>query len=137
MFKKIMIALVLTLVLSLGVFGAVNTIFAQDVDVEEKTDEQVIEPQEYMYAYEYALQNGELNCDDPIMTQTRTQAQLRELQEDGECTGECPNGGEPQQLQQQLGAGNQGGMQGQQLRYNNESGSGDCVGLGMQGNKGN
>jgi len=135
MIKKILVIAVMTLVVTAGVLGVVSTTHAQElepVEVNETPEElavPVVEPEEAAFEYEYAFQYGEQNGDnEPILTQTRTRTQLRDLQ-DGECTGES----DPQQLRLNTGAGNQGVMKQQQLHLNDGTCDGDCVPQGQGG----
>lgn len=132
MFKKLAVFSVVTLLLALGVFGLVKTTHAQEIAVVESPAVQVVTQEEASFEYQNSFQYGERNGDsEPIMTQTRTQTQLRELQ-DGECTGD----GEQQQLRLNIGAGQQGEMRQQRLHLADGTCNGDCVPLrrGGQGN---
>jgi hypothetical protein len=131
MSKKIMIMAIITLIVSAGILGVVGTTHAQEIETFEANKESedlavpVIEPEEASYKYEYKFSLGDQNGDnDPIMTQTRTQTQLRDLQD-----GECARDGEPQQLRLNLGAENQGEMNQQQLKLGDGTCNGDCVPL--------
>jgi hypothetical protein len=118
MIKKIFVGLTITLILAIGVFGVVNTTYAQD-EVEPQAGAAVPEPEtlEYEYGYQNGLQNGEV---DPIFTQTRSR--LFEMQ-DGECDADC----DPQQIRQQLGVNNAGVMQQERLNSGEFECTGDCV----------
>lgn len=132
MFKKIAVFAVITLLLSLGVFGIVKTTHAQEIAVVESPAAQVKTQEEATFEYQNTYQYGEGYGDnDPITTQTRTQTQLREHQ-DGECVGD----GEQQQLRLNIGAGNQGEMRQQRLNQGDGTCNGDCVPL-RQGGQGN
>lgn len=127
MFKKIMIALVIALVVGVGILGVVNTTYAQDDDV---NSEAVTEPEQA--TVETENQFGEM-VGEAIPNRMR----LRELQ-DGECTGEC----DPQQLRQYQSEEKQAIRQEhQQQRLENGECTGECVpqqqrlnnGVGNQG----
>ena len=143
--KKIFIAVIVALVVGLGVMGVVSTTYAQEADpqddvVIEAAGEPVSQPVEMENEFEFAYQYGNQNGEDPIMTQSQTRTRLRELQEDGECTGEC----DPQQirLQQNLGAENQPEMRQQRLNdssgdgISNGPGDGICTGDGVPQRRG-
>lgn len=132
MFKKLAVFAVITLLLSLGVFGMVKTTHAQEIAVVESPAAHVMTQEEATFEYQNSYQYGEGNGDyEPIMTQTRTQTQLREHR-DGECAGD----GEQQQLRLNIGAGNQGEMRQQRLNLGDGTCNGDCVPL-RQGGQGN
>ena len=126
MVKKTFIALIIALVLGLGVMGLVRTTHAQDIEVNEVSEEAIAVPVQMTTENELAHQYGDQNAGEPIMTQTRTR--LRELQENGECTGEC----DPQQLRlhQNLGADNQPELKQQRLD------DGTCTGDGVPQRRG-
>ena len=141
MFKKMMIALVIALVVGVGILGVVNTTYAQDDDVtleavtgpeqetieaENEFGEMVGEAiQNRMRSRE--LQDGECTgeCDPQQLRlyqsaekQAMRQAHQQQRLNDGECTGEC----DPQQQRLNNGAGNQGQMQQRQQNLND----GEC-----------
>lgn len=133
MSKKIVILSALVLVLFIGVFGIVNTTHAQEVEVEESPVMQVMAQEEAAFENQYTYQYGEGNGEtDPILTQTRTRTQLRELQ-DGECVGD----GDQLQIRQQLHVNeNKAEMRQQRLNLTDGTCDGDCVPVrrGRQGN---
>lgn len=124
MIKKIAILSALALVLTVGVLGTVTPTHAQEIDAEESPVVQVVSQEEAAFEYEYAYQYGQGNEEvDPIMTQTRTRSQLRELQ-DGECIGD----GEQLQIRQQLHRDeNKAEMRQQRLNYADGTCDGECT----------
>jgi nitrate/TMAO reductase-like tetraheme cytochrome c subunit len=128
--KKTFIALLIVIGLVAGVLVYVGTTYAQEVTPEETTEDSVSEPLEMQNEFEYAQQNGnQAGVDEPIMTQARTRTQLQELQEDGECTGEC----DPQQirLQQNNQVVAQGELRQQKMNLENGINNGDCIHQGQ------
>jgi len=128
--KKTFVALLIVIGLVAGVLVYVGTTYAQEVTPEETTEDSVSEPLEMQNEFEYAQQNGnQAGVDEPIMTQARTRTQLQELQEDGECTGEC----DPQQirLQQNNQVGAQGELRQQKMNLENGVNNEDCIPQGQ------
>ncbi len=130
MIKKITLLSALALVLAMGVFGTVSTTHAQDVEVEEPPEIQVVAQEQASLEYEYTYQYGEgEGTADAIMIQSRTRTHLHEYQ-DGECLGD----GDQLQIRQQLHTHENAGMMGQgRLRQGDGTCDGDCVPLRMGG----
>jgi len=133
MIKKIFVALVITVVLGVGVFGFVKSTFAQDITTEETevtTEETTCEPvlmRQQLSNSEFETRECTGDCDDMLQTQTRTQMGPYGGN-DGVCPnledGVCPE--EKLQTRQQLGLTNGAGtMQRSNLQLNAD---GTCTG---------
>jgi hypothetical protein len=132
MFKKSVILSALALVLTIGVFGTINTTHAQDIVMADSPDVQVNAPADAQVEVQLIEQSGDDGEEiEPLLTQTRTQSRLHVLP-DGECVGD----GEQLQIRQQLHV-NEANSEMRQQRLNLGDGTcnQDCLPL-RQGGQG-
>jgi hypothetical protein len=132
MFKKSVILSALALVLTIGVFGTINTTHAQDIVMADSPDVQVNVPADAQVEVQLIEQSGDEGEEiEPLLNQTRTQSRLHVLP-DGECVGD----GEQLQIRQQLHV-NEANSEMRQQRLNLGDGTcnQDCLPL-RQGGQG-
>jgi hypothetical protein len=131
MIKKLFVGLTITIILVVGIFGLVETTYAQEgTDIPEAAEDNTTMPDPQTLEYEYMYQEGAVNGDvEALQTQTRTR--LFEMQ-DGECDADC----DPIQLREQIGVNGEGIRQQERINLGEFDGTGDCVPQQLQSGNG-